>query len=168
MSPINKHVHLLEAELWQYVFAEHELSQIQIEHIELELQVCDECSNIYLALLDNMVIPEKPMLTDEKYKQISIKLEQQQPKVIHYADNKRWFEKSVVHFVAAACITGLLFVSGFLSVMTNALLDEEVSSSPNTKIEAKEGWLKVSEPEWIKQLKEQFAKLNQLELFKGE
>lgn len=168
MSPINKHVHLTEAELKQYMFAEHQLTKIEIEHIELELQLCVTCSNRYINLLDNLVIPNEPVLTDQIYDQLLTKIEEDQAKTVVVPMKRRWFEQPFVHVVVAASITGLLFVSGFLSVVTNAMLEEEVSTSPLTKFEEQSTWFQLNEIEWFKQLEDELLKLKQLELFKEE
>lgn len=163
MSPINKHIHLSLAELKKYVYAEHELTEIQIEHIELELQVCEKCSDNYVSLLENMEFINEPKLTDQKFEGLLLTAEQAVNKNLPI--KKKWYEHSVVHIAIAACITGLLFISGFLSVMTNMMNSEpteETTVNINNDID---DWLKLSEKDWYMQFQQGMKKF---ELFKEE
>lgn len=168
MSPINKHIHLSVEEIKQYIYAENELTQSQIEHIELELQVCEKCSDLYVNILENMEFNVKPKLTDEGFDHLLTAVaEQDASKVDMIPKNKKWYEHSIVHIAIAASITGLLFISGLLSMMTNVM-----NAEPEFPYEAKQeinkevnDWLNLSEQQWYKQFQQS---MKHFELFKEE
>lgn len=168
MSSINKHIHLSAIELKQYIEAEHELTQANIEQIELELQMCEVCLDTYIGMLEHSNIPVQQVVKEQHWETLLAKIEEHEHSQITIPVKKKWYEHSIVHVVAAASITGMLFISGLLSFMTSIMLEEDSESLIKVELEVDSAWYDLKEQQWAVRLEEQLLKFKQITSFERE
>ncbi|HIW32733.1 MAG TPA: hypothetical protein IAA29_08090 [Candidatus Paenibacillus intestinavium] len=115
-------MHISERELCAYI--RNEVTDQQRERVELEIQLCEQCMEQFVSLLDQL--PAETMLDSELLSnQVADTIRQQA-----LAIKPRWIQRPVVQYGIAASITLLLVTSGLMSTVSHTLvkLDRTVQS----------------------------------------
>lgn len=116
-------MHISEREFCAYI--RNEVSDQQRERIELEIQLCQQCMEQFVSLLDQL--PAEFNLGSELVGNQVVDTIREQAVVL----KPRWIQRPVVQYGIAASITLLLVTSGLMSTVSHTLvkLDQTVQQS---------------------------------------
>jgi len=115
-------MHISEQEMIAYI--RNEGTDQQRERVELEIQLCEQCMEQFVSLLDQLP-PERMLDSEVVSNQVMGTIRQQA-----ITTKPRWIQRPVVQYGIAASITLLLITSGLMSTVSHTLvkLDRTVQS----------------------------------------
>ncbi|URN95563.1 MAG: hypothetical protein NAG76_04780 [Candidatus Pristimantibacillus lignocellulolyticus] len=136
-------MHISEQEMIAYI--RNEGSEQLRERVELEIQLCEQCMERFVLLLDQL--PTDSTLDPEVVSNQVMDTIRQQAVVT----KPRWIQRPVVQYGIAASITLLLVTSGLMSTVSHTLvkLDRTVQSQNIEQLPAPESSAETRSEKWL-------------------
>jgi len=136
-------MHISKQELKAYI--RNEVSDQQRERVELEIQLCEQCMEQFVSLLDQL--PSASNLDSEVLSSQVIAHIHKQAVVT----KPRWIQRPVVQYGIAASITLLLVTSGLMSTVSHTLvkLDRTVQSQNIDQLPVPESSAEPRSEKWL-------------------
>ncbi|MCR8658896.1 hypothetical protein [Paenibacillus endoradicis] len=136
-------MHISKQELCAYI--RNEVSEQQRERVELEIQLCEQCMEQFVSLLDQLPL-ESTLDSELVSNQVTDTIRQQA-----VVTKPRWIQRPVVQYGIAASITLLLITSGLMSSVSHTLvkLDRTVQSQNIEKPPVPESSAEPKSEKWL-------------------
>jgi hypothetical protein len=109
-------LHITDEEMQLYI--KNQLTSYERQRIELEIQLCEVCLELFIHWNSKEQLPHIPQV-DDAAEQIMSMIEIEQAQRKRYT--RRWIQRPLAQVVVAASITLLLVGSGAMSVISSSL-----------------------------------------------